>query len=71
MSIVTFHHNMFTYLFRNLWTATVSIPDGVEVSYRYCVCIFVTPDDHESAKPVVRRWETSLNPRKITCHGKR
>ena len=49
------------------------IPDGVDVTYRYVVCIFVPPNPCEAAatddKIVVRRWETNLKPRKIACHG--
>ena len=49
------------------------IPDGVDVTYRYVVCIFVPPNPYEAAsaddKIVVRRWETNLKPRKIACHG--
>ena len=48
------------------------IPDGVEVTYRYSVCMFVpTHSDEEAAieKVIVRRWETNLKPRKISCHG--
>ena len=49
------------------------IPDGVDVTYRYVVCIFVPPNPCEAAstddKIVVRRWETNLQPRKIPCHG--
>ena len=50
------------------------IPDGVDVFYRYVVSMFVPPNPYEAAsaddKIVVRRWETSLKPRKIACHGK-
>ena len=50
------------------------IPDGVDIFYRYVVSMFVPPNPYEAAsaddKIVVRRWETSLKPRKITCHGK-
>ena len=53
---------------------TLMIPDGVDVFYRYVVSMFVPPNPYEAAsaddKIVVRRWETSLKPRKITCHGK-
>ena len=51
----------------------VMLPDGVEVTYRYAVCMFVPPDPYEGAltgeKVIVRRWETNLKPRKIACHG--
>ena len=50
------------------------IPDGLDVMYRYVVCMFVPPNPFEAAttdeKIVVRRWETNLKPRKIACHGK-
>ena len=53
---------------------TLMIPDGVDVFYRYVVSMFVPPNPYEAAsaddKIVVRRWETSLKPRKISCHGK-
>ena len=43
----------------------------MEVSFRYCVCLFVPSSvEEEEKKVVVRRWETSLAPRKIGCHGK-
>ena len=48
----------------------------MDISYRYAVCCFVEPQDSlgqtlgQEKKTVVRRWETSLRPRKITCHGK-
>jgi hypothetical protein len=56
--------------FSNVWHVAANIPDGLEVSYRFCVCVFVKPDDAEDEKVVVRRWETNIAPRKIGCHGK-
>jgi hypothetical protein len=50
------------------------IPDGLDVMYRYVVCMFVPPSPFEAASTddriVVRRWETNLKSRKIACHGK-
>ena len=51
------------------------IPDGVEVTYRYAVCMFVptictSGGASVDEKVIVRRWETNLKPRKIACHGK-
>ena len=47
--------------------------DGVEVTYRYAVCMFVPPNPYEGAltgeKVIVRRLETNLKPREIDCHG--
>ena len=58
---------------RCLWSTKLMIPDGVDVTYRYVVCVFVPPNPYEAAatddKIVVRRWETNLKPRKISCHG--
>ena len=53
---------------RNSWTVKVDLPQGIDISYRYCVCSLV--EIHEIKKFVVRRWETNLRPRKIACHGK-
>ena len=55
---------------------SLDLPQGMDISYRYAVCCFVEPQDSlgqtlgQEKKTVVRRWETSLRPRKITCHGK-
>merc|ERR1712223_441308 len=58
----------------NLWSMKLMIPDGVDVTYRYVVCIFVPPNPYEAAatddKIVVRRWETNLKPRKLACHDR-
>ena len=53
------------------WSCRVQLPLGVDVSFRYCVCLFVPPSASEEVKKVVvRRWESGLKPRKIRCHGK-
>ena len=41
----------------------LKIPDGIDVTYRYVICRFV-----KDGKISIQRWETSVDPRKITCH---
>ena len=55
---------------RNVWCAEVCLPDGVDIKYRYAVCIFVQSSVTQENNVVVRRWETALKARKIGCHGK-
>ena len=54
------------------WTVTLDLPEGIEIKFRYVVCCLIDSigeDGNEAKKVVVRRWETSLRPRKIGCHG--
>ena len=51
---------------------TLDLPEGIEIKFRYVVCCLIDSvgeDGNEAKKVVVRRWETSLRPRKIACHG--
>lgn len=61
----------------NVWHADLDIPDGVDVKYRYVVCVFPqhsvvrgggNSDEERLKVPVVKRWETGSRTRKISCH---
>ena len=54
-----------------MWTADISIPEGIDIKYRYATCIFVEDSVNHEQKVVVRRWETALKSRKIGCHGRK
>jgi len=53
------------------WTTNLDLPQGIDITFRYVVCCFidtVNEDGNPDRKISVRRWETSLRPRKIACH---
>ena len=54
-------------MFNSLWSVTLDLPLAKDITYRYCICLFVNANDGET-KTVVRRWETDLTPRKVGCH---
>ena len=60
------------YYYRCNWTVSLDLPQGIDITFRYVVCCLIDTldeDRNEAKKVVVRRWETSLRPRKIACHG--
>jgi hypothetical protein len=59
------------YQFRNIWRATVRLPRGKPINYRYLVCVLVPSDGEQVMETVrvIRRWETHPQPRKITQQG--
>jgi len=52
----------------NVWSVEMRIADGIDVKYRYAVCVFVQDSVSKDTRVVVRRWETALKTRKIICH---
>lgn len=62
----------------NVWHADLEIPDGVDVKYRFVVCVFPQHsvvkgnssggDDGRAKVAVVKRWETGAKTRKVSCH---
>lgn len=45
----------------DIWSAVISIPDKVQIQYRYCVCVVV----EAGIQVIVRNWETNIEPRTI------
>ncbi|KAG7311620.1 hypothetical protein JYU34_002669 [Plutella xylostella] len=45
----------------NIWTTTLTVPNNVEIQYRYVICLL----DNDSDSTIVLRWETSIHPRTI------
>jgi len=56
----------------HVWSGTTRLPQGVEVHFRYCVCLRVPAKNKQEVEApvfVARRWEATIKPRKIGSHG--
>ncbi|KAF5298403.1 hypothetical protein FQR65_LT01181 [Abscondita terminalis] len=53
----------------DVWSKLITVPDGQEINYRYCVCIVI----ESGLQVIMRNWETNLNSRVINsvdvCKG--